>query len=86
MAGYNMCNVIQGHLLYQQRLHYLQPYDKDGNHIWEMEASCPSIESMVASLDTKGVEQLDLERMALGEEEVGQVGVRERRRSFSSIS
>ncbi|KAF8950293.1 hypothetical protein BGZ52_003017 [Haplosporangium bisporale] len=67
MAGHNMCNVIQGHLLHQQRPHYLQPYDKDGNYIWEMEENCPSIESSMASLDRKGMEQPDLERMALGE-------------------
>ncbi|KAG0058547.1 hypothetical protein BGZ92_007139, partial [Podila epicladia] len=71
MAGHNMCNAIQGHLLHQQRPHYLQPYDKDGNYIWEMEETCSSIESMVASLDVKDVEQPDLERMALGEEKIG---------------
>jgi hypothetical protein len=34
MAGHNICNAIQGHLLNQQRPLYLQPKDTDGNYLW----------------------------------------------------
>jgi len=69
MAAHNMCNVIRGHLLHQQRPHYLQPYDKDGNYIWEMDDSGRSVESKVARLDVKDAEQPSLERMAPEDEE-----------------
>jgi hypothetical protein len=35
MAGHNMCNIIQGHLLNQKRPHYLQPRDSNGKYPWE---------------------------------------------------
>lgn len=34
MAGHNMCNIVQGHLLEQQRSLYLQPVTKDGIYPW----------------------------------------------------
>ncbi|KAI8351750.1 hypothetical protein B0O80DRAFT_500105 [Mortierella sp. GBAus27b] len=34
MAGHNICNVVQGHLLEQQRPLYLQPIDKNGFYPW----------------------------------------------------
>ncbi|KAF9084795.1 hypothetical protein BGX23_010228 [Mortierella sp. AD031] len=34
MAAHNMCNVVRGHLLEQQRPLYLQPVDADGNYPW----------------------------------------------------
>ncbi|KAF9152205.1 hypothetical protein BGX20_005209 [Mortierella sp. AD010] len=34
MAGHNICNVVRGHLLYQQRPLYLQPKDSDGEYPW----------------------------------------------------
>ncbi|KAF9274645.1 hypothetical protein BGZ74_004285 [Mortierella antarctica] len=71
MAGHNMCNVIQGHLLHQQRPHYLQPFDKDGKHIWQLEERSQSVDSMVARSDVKDVEQPGIEQMALEEEETG---------------
>ena len=37
MAGHNICNVIRGHLLKQERPRYLQPKDIDGNYPWEEE-------------------------------------------------
>ncbi|KAG9071582.1 hypothetical protein KI688_005795 [Linnemannia hyalina] len=43
MAGHNMCNIIQGHLLHHKRPHYLQPYDKNGVYIWEMEENTQSV-------------------------------------------
>ncbi|GJJ76335.1 hypothetical protein EMPS_10900 [Entomortierella parvispora] len=35
MAGHNMCNVIQEHLLNQRRPRYLQPRDANNNYPWE---------------------------------------------------
>jgi len=35
MAGHNICNVIRGHLLKQERPRYLQPKDINGNYPWE---------------------------------------------------
>jgi len=35
MAGHNMANIVQGHLLTQQRPRYLQPMDAEGKHPWE---------------------------------------------------
>ncbi|KAG0014587.1 hypothetical protein BGZ82_001717, partial [Podila clonocystis] len=78
MAGHNMCNIIQGHLLHQQRPHYLQPFDKDGKYIWEMEESSRSVESMVAQLDMKDVEQPGINWMAAEEGPTGQERVVER--------
>ena len=34
LAGHNMCNIIQGHLLDQERPHYLQPVYEDGTLVW----------------------------------------------------
>ncbi|KAG9060891.1 hypothetical protein KI688_007847 [Linnemannia hyalina] len=39
MAGHNICNVIRGHLLKQERPRYLQPKDIDGNYPWEEKQS-----------------------------------------------
>ncbi|KAF9178231.1 hypothetical protein BGZ50_007958, partial [Haplosporangium sp. Z 11] len=71
MAGHNVCSVIQGHLLCQQRPRYLQPYDKDGRHIWEAEGSRQSVENMIVRLDVKDVEQPGVNSMALEEESTG---------------
>ncbi|KAG0312601.1 hypothetical protein BG000_006183, partial [Podila horticola] len=35
MAGHNICNAVQGHLLKQQRPRYLQPKDVNGHYPWE---------------------------------------------------
>lgn len=70
MAGHNMCNIIQGHLLHHKRPHYLQPYDKNGVYIWEMEENTQSVESMLAPLAVNDVES-GVDRMAPGEEETG---------------
>ncbi|KAG0018917.1 hypothetical protein BGZ82_000306 [Podila clonocystis] len=35
MAGHNICNAVQGHLLKQQRPRYLQPKDINGHYPWE---------------------------------------------------
>lgn len=35
MAGHNIANAIQGHLLNQQRPEYLQPVDSDGDYPWK---------------------------------------------------
>ncbi|KAK3820509.1 MAG: hypothetical protein J3R72DRAFT_502378 [Linnemannia gamsii] len=56
MAGHNMCKAIQGHLLHHKRPHYLQPYDKNGNYIWEMEENSQFAESTLAPLAVKDVE------------------------------
>lgn len=34
MAGHNIANAVQGHLLEQQRPLYLQPVDSDGKYPW----------------------------------------------------
>ncbi|KAF9118288.1 hypothetical protein BGX30_004680 [Mortierella sp. GBA39] len=34
LAGHNMCNIIQGHLLHQERPQYLQPVYADGTIAW----------------------------------------------------
>ena len=34
LAGHNMCNIIQGHLLDQVRPPYLQPVYEDGTLVW----------------------------------------------------
>jgi hypothetical protein len=34
LAGHNMCNIIQGHLLDQERPLYLQPVYADGTLVW----------------------------------------------------
>lgn len=34
MAGHNMVNAVQGHLLHQQRPLYLQPVDEQGRYPW----------------------------------------------------
>ncbi|KAF9356649.1 hypothetical protein BGX26_004962 [Mortierella sp. AD094] len=34
MAGHNMVNVVQGHLLHQKRPLYLQPVDENGHYPW----------------------------------------------------
>lgn len=34
LAGHNMCNIIQGHLLDQERPQYLQPVYADGTLVW----------------------------------------------------
>ncbi|KAF9119118.1 hypothetical protein BGX30_004078, partial [Mortierella sp. GBA39] len=66
MAGHNMCNIIQGHLLHHKRPHYLQPYDKNGVYIWEMEGN----ESMLTPLAVKDVE-VGIDQMAPEAEETG---------------
>ncbi|KAF9431657.1 hypothetical protein BGZ76_011867, partial [Entomortierella beljakovae] len=35
MAGHNICNIVRGHLLEQQRPEYLQPVDENGNYPWK---------------------------------------------------
>ncbi|KAF8938778.1 hypothetical protein BGZ47_008442, partial [Haplosporangium gracile] len=37
MAGHNIADAIQGHLLNQQRPDYLQPVDSDGNYPWKQD-------------------------------------------------
>ncbi|KAG0292900.1 hypothetical protein BGZ97_005482 [Linnemannia gamsii] len=69
MAGHNMCNIIQGHLLHQKRPHYLQPYDKNGNYIWEIEDNTQSAESLSMSLASNVEPGVD--RMEPAEEESG---------------
>ncbi|KAF9159008.1 hypothetical protein BGX21_003433, partial [Mortierella sp. AD011] len=39
MAGHNICNVVRGHLLHQQRPRYLQPRDENGGYPWEVTTS-----------------------------------------------
>ena len=34
LAGHNMCSIIQGHLLDQERPQYLQPVYADGTLVW----------------------------------------------------
>jgi len=34
LAGHNMCNIMQGHLLDPERPHYLQPVYADGTLVW----------------------------------------------------
>ncbi|KAH7054816.1 hypothetical protein BKA57DRAFT_501348 [Linnemannia elongata] len=34
MAAHNMVNVVQGHLLHQQRPLYLQTVDENGRYLW----------------------------------------------------
>lgn len=64
-----MCNIIQGHLLHQKRPHYLQPYDKNGNYIWEIEDNTHSAESLSMPLASNVEPGVD--RMEPAEEESG---------------
>jgi hypothetical protein len=70
MAGHNMCNIIQRHLLLQKRPYYLQPYDKNGNYIWEMKDSAQSVGSLSVPLASEDLEP-GIDRMAPEEEETG---------------
>ncbi|KAF9202300.1 hypothetical protein BGZ49_007506 [Haplosporangium sp. Z 27] len=61
MAGHNICNVVRGYLLYQQRPRYLQPVDENGNYPWMptsgfVESSGPAEVGLVASSGSTEVE------------------------------
>jgi len=43
MAGHNMCNIVQGHLLEQQRPLYLQPVTKNGVYPWMKDLSSSEV-------------------------------------------
>ncbi|KAG0336916.1 hypothetical protein BG004_007858, partial [Podila humilis] len=34
MAGHDIVNILKSHVEKQERSLYLQPVDKDGNHLW----------------------------------------------------
>jgi ribosomal protein S27AE len=42
LAAENICNVVRGHLLEQERPHYLQPVDAKGNFIWQASSTSSS--------------------------------------------
>jgi len=51
MAAHNMCNIVQAHLVNQQRPDYLQPVDKEGRFPWKEESSSDAVE--VTSVSTQ---------------------------------
>ncbi|KAF9089214.1 hypothetical protein BGX27_002542 [Mortierella sp. AM989] len=61
MAGHNMVNIVQGHLLHQQRPLYLQPVDENGHYPW--------METEIAR-DAK--DSMDTENTGVAEDKDGQ--------------
>jgi len=57
MAGHNICNVIQGHLLKQERPLYLQPKDENGNYPWMQVASSCAASGSNDQFGQKGVKR-----------------------------
>ncbi|KAF9410370.1 hypothetical protein BGZ76_005528 [Entomortierella beljakovae] len=56
MAGHNICNIVRGHLLEQQRPEYLQPVDENGNYPWKYKpnAPCGTIGSSSGTVGSSG--------------------------------
>ncbi|KAF9197385.1 hypothetical protein BGZ49_002208, partial [Haplosporangium sp. Z 27] len=88
MAGHNICNVVRGHLLYQQRPRYLQPVAEDGNYPWMptsgfVESSGPTEVGLVGSSGPAEVGLLELSgstKVELGESS-GQGGAISKKRA-----
>ncbi|KAG0317269.1 hypothetical protein BGZ99_006411 [Dissophora globulifera] len=54
MAGHNICNVVRGHLLEQQRPVYLQPMDKNKAYPWMQEDASSSSSSSSSGSSSSG--------------------------------
>ncbi|KAG0211194.1 hypothetical protein BGX28_008374 [Mortierella sp. GBA30] len=54
MAGNNIANVVQGHLLHQQRPLYLQPVDGNGHYPWMQAMSSSSSSSNSGGSSSNG--------------------------------